>query len=603
MRDVLRRAQTMNCLKHPTLSGVAIFFFAFLLVSNSAFGGGTNRAGFDGPAELPRVYIQSTSADTPAPGNAVHVNIGGNFQLALNDVSCGDTIELQAGSSFAGPFILPDKHCDDQHWIIIRTSAPDNALPPEGMRITPCYAGLASLAGRPDFHCTSKENVMARLILAQRGTSGLLLLAPGANHYRLVGLEITRIPGNGPSADLIQAQAGADHIVLDRVWVHGTAQDETRRGILLSGITTAAIVDSYFSDFHCTSISGSCVDSQAIAGGSSTLAGGPYKIVNNFLEAAGECILFGGGASTTTPTDIEIRRNHLFKPMIWEAGQPGFVGGPTGTPFIVKNHFELKNAQRVLFEGNILENAWGGFSQVGFSITLTPKGYTDPNSTINRCPICQVSDITIRFNTISHVGGGVNIATVLTGLGVRALAGGRFSIHDVVMDDVTTQYNGPGTLVKIMNGWPKNALHDVTISHITGFPEIHFLTLLDLASMPQMSNFIFTNNIVGAGRYPVWSAGGGSTNCASSDVPVTSIAKCFSTYTFNSNVIIASPYALSKWPVGNHFSDDFQAVDFLNYTDHDYLLLPSSPYWGQATDGTNPGADVQTLEATLSGVY
>ena len=605
MTDALRRAQTVNCLKHLTLSRVVLFFFAFLLVSSSttAFGGGPNRAGFDGPAELPRVYIQSTSADTPAPGHPIRVNIGGNFQLALDNASCGDTIELQAGSSFAGPFTLPDKGCDDQHWIIIRTSAPDNALPPEGVRVTPCYAGLASLAGRPDFHCISTANVMARLILAQRGASGPLFLAPGANHYRLVGLEITRIPGNGPAADLIHAEAGADHIVLDRVWVHGTAHDETRRGILLGGITTAAIVDSYFSDFHCTSVSGTCVDSQAIAGGSSTLAGGPYKIVNNFLEAAGECILFGGGASTTTPTDIEIRRNHLFKPMIWEAGQAGFVGGPAGNPFIVKNHFELKNAQRVLLEGNILENAWGGFSQVGFSITLTPKGYTDPNSTINRCPICQVTDVTIRYNTISHVGGGVNIATVLTGSGVRALAGGRFSIHDVVMDDVTTQYNGPGTLVKIMNGWSRNALNNVTISHITGFPEIHFLTLLDLASKPQMSNLIFTNNIVGAGKYPVWSAGGGSANCASSDVPMTSIATCFSTYTFTSNVIIASPYALSKWPTGNHFPVDFQAVDFLNYLNHDYALLPSSPYWGQATDGTNPGADIEALEAARSGVY
>ncbi len=605
MTDALRRAQTIKCLKHLILSRVVLFFLAVLLVlrSTAAFGGGTNRAGFDGVAELPRVYIQSSSADTPAPGHAIHVNIGGNVQTALDNASCGDTIELQSGSSFAGPFTLPHKDCDDQHWIIIRTNAPDNALPAEGVRVTPCYAGLASLAGRPDFHCVSTANVMARLILGQRAASGPLFLAPGANHYRLVGLEITRIPGSGAASDLIHAEAGADHIVLDRVWVHGTAQDETRRGILLDGITTAAIVDSYFSDFHCTSVSGSCVDSQAIAGGSSTLAGGPYKIVNNFLEAAGECIIFGGDASTTTPADIEIRRNHLFKPMLWEAGHPGFVGGLTGNPFIVKNHFELKNAQRVLFEGNILENTWGGFSQVGFSIALTPKGYTDPNSTINRCPTCQVTDVTIRYNTISHVGGGVNIATVLTGSGVRALAGGRFSIHDVVMDDVTTQYNGPGTLLKIMNGWSRNALHDVTINHITGFPETHFLTLLDLASKPQMSNLIFTNNIVGAGQYPVWSAGGGSANCASSDVPITSISRCFSTYTFTSNVIIASPYALSEWPAGNHFPDDFQAVDFLNYTDHDYLLLPSSPYWGQATDGTNPGADIEALEAAVSGVY
>ena len=63
------------------------------------------------------------------------------------------------------------------------------------------------------------------------------------------------------------------------------------------------------------------------------------------------------------PTDIEIRRNDMFKPLIWMKGQPGYVGGVDGHPFIVKNLLELKNAQRVLVDGNILEYTWGGFSK------------------------------------------------------------------------------------------------------------------------------------------------------------------------------------------------------------------------------------------------
>src|SRR5439155_21821335 len=107
---------------------------------------------------------------------------------------------------------------------------------------------------------------------------------------------------------------------------------------------------------------------------------------------------------------------------------------------------------RVLFEGNILENTWGGFSQSGYSILLTPKNQ-NWNGT-NVCPICQVTDVTIRYSTISHVGSGVTIATDLSGAGGMALAGERYSIHDVTLDDISaTNYQGNGTLFLVLNTW------------------------------------------------------------------------------------------------------------------------------------------------------
>src|ERR1700758_2516910 len=118
------------------------------------------------------------------------------------------------------------------------------------------------------------------------------------------------------------------------MWIHGTAQSETVRGVMLSHIRFGAVIYSYLSDFHCVAKTGGCVDTQAIAGGAGDDPMGPFKIVNNFLEAGAECILLGGSDATMTPSDIEIRRNHLFKPMIWMRGQPGFVGGPDGNPFI-----------------------------------------------------------------------------------------------------------------------------------------------------------------------------------------------------------------------------------------------------------------------------
>jgi hypothetical protein len=139
-------------------------------------------AKFDGPAELPRVYVKSALSDTPAPGSVHLIKNDGNLQAALDGAACGDVIKLEAGAIFAGQFRLPRKPCDDAHWIVIRTSASDNSLPPEGTRLTPCYAGVASLPGRPDFHCAFTKNAMAKIVFVGRGGSGPLLFADCANH-------------------------------------------------------------------------------------------------------------------------------------------------------------------------------------------------------------------------------------------------------------------------------------------------------------------------------------------------------------------------------------------------------------------------------------
>ncbi|MGH9515920.1 MAG: Ig domain-containing protein, partial [Terriglobales bacterium] len=289
----------------------------------------SNSSNFDGPAELPRATVRSSIADTPALGSTIIVSAGANLQTALNNANCGDTIQLQAGATFTGSFSLPAKNCDSSHWIIIRTSAPDTALTAEGTRITPCYAGVPSLPGRPALSCSSAQNVMAKLVASKAMPT--LRLAAGANYYRIgPGLEITRASGDSGHAALIShdipISQGIDHVVIDRNWIHGTATDDTMRGINLDATTYAAVVDSYINDFHCTAIIGVCSDAQAIAGGNGFLAEGPWKIENNFLEASTENILFGGSGGSIVPSDITIRHNHFFKPMTWMPGSANFVG-------------------------------------------------------------------------------------------------------------------------------------------------------------------------------------------------------------------------------------------------------------------------------------
>jgi hypothetical protein len=560
-------------------------------------------SGFDGPAELPRVYIQTAMANTPAPGSTITVNSGGNLQAALNSASCGDTIQLQAGATFAGQFRFPAKNCDDNHWIVVRTSAADSALPAEGSRLTPCYAGVSSLPSRPAFNCASTKNVLAKIVMSTPG-SGPIQFASGANHYRLMGLEITRVARIGVVYALASAVNGGtvNNLIVDRVWMHGTAQDETARGVWLAGGTYISVVDSFLTDFHCIARTGACGDAQAIGGGVGNGPAGPYKITNNFLEASGENILFGGGLADGTPTDIQVSQNHMFKPLTWMRGQPGYMGGPNGNPFIVKNLFELKNAKRVLLEGNLMEDAWGGFTQVGFGVLLTPK-----NQAGGLCPICQVTDVTIRYNFIRHVGGGLQIANALADDHGAPLDGQRYSIHDIVIDDINgAKYSGPGEFAQLSVQAGAPPLQNVHMNHITAFPSnMLFVIGAMVATTTPMKNFVFTNNIVNAGPAPIWSTGGGRGNCAYYDIPLTTFNTCFSYSVFAPNAIIgaSAAYASAKWPAGNYFPTFALGVGFVNYNGGiggDYHLQPSSPYKNKGTDGKDLGADIDAVNSAIA---
>ena len=129
------------------------------------------------------------------------------------------------------------------------------------------------------------------------------------------------------------------------------------------------------------------------------------KAYNNFMEASGENIMFGGTTAAIITSDVEIRLNHMFKPLTWNPIDKNFIG----TKFTVKNNFELKEGQRILVEGNIMENTWGGFTQNGANIVVTPKNQSGKNGT-NICPICFVADVTLRYNYVVHGAQGLHVS-------------------------------------------------------------------------------------------------------------------------------------------------------------------------------------------------
>src|SRR5438128_12696899 len=106
-----------------------------------------------------------------------------------------------------------------------------------------------------------------------------------ADHYRFIGLEITR-PEGGLVYNLIKA-IRANKVIFDRVWMHGTERDETQRGIAIPGASYIAGIESYYCDLHCIAKTGACVDSETVWGQVGDVPGVTYKIVENHLEGAG----------------------------------------------------------------------------------------------------------------------------------------------------------------------------------------------------------------------------------------------------------------------------------------------------------------------------
>ena len=228
----------------------------------------------------------------------IFVAEGGDLQAALNSARPGDTILLEEGAEFVGSFVLPAKTGDQ--WITLRSAAPDTVLPPTGTRIRPSHAPL-----------------LARL----RSTTGdaALRTAPGAHHWRIAYLEFrANFQGNG---DIVQigdgssAQNSLDKVphdfLLSHLYIHGDPAWGQKRGLALNG-AAVTVRDSHISD--CKGVG---QDTQAIGGWNGP---GPYTIENNYLEAAGENVMFGGAdpaIAYLVADGITFRGNYLSRPMAW----------------------------------------------------------------------------------------------------------------------------------------------------------------------------------------------------------------------------------------------------------------------------------------------
>jgi hypothetical protein len=464
-------------------------------------------------------------------GSTLTVKSGGNLQSAIDRAKPGDTIVLQAGASFVGNFILSNKAGSE--FITIQSSELAK-LPKDGFRVSPNDAAL-----------------MPKILSGGEGKPAIQT-SPSAHQYRFVGIEFA--PNGGDYVYNLVA-LGTDNqtaaempkgFEFDRCYIHPNAKGKTRRGIMLNSADTI-IKNSYIAGFAYKE-----EETQGIAGWNGS---GGYKIINNYIEAGAENILFGGSdpsIKNLVPTDIEIRNNLLSKPAEWR----GKVG--------IKCAFELKNARNVRFTGNIIENS---FDDMAIRLTVRNQNGSAPWSVIE--------DVTMQNNIIRNSGGGINFLgndDVYPSATMK-----RVQIINNLFENLSAEkFGADGRFITISGG------EDISLVNNTIFHDGNIITAHGDAS----KRFVFRNNIASFNKYG-FNGGNGE-----------GLKEIFPTYfpggNVSDNVFVNGkniPKSDIYIPPRNALFDGFNALGFVNWQAGNYQLTANSKIKDKKF-----GCDINALE-------
>lgn len=449
-------------------------------------------------------------------GTLIVVPPGGDLQAAINRARGGDVIQIAAGSTY-GPVVLPKK--SGTEFVAIVSSAVVQL--PADRRVAPSQAGS-----------------MARIVT--RNSDPALSAADGARFYRMAGIEF--VPQTKDFVyNLVSLTASTSNpadipsdIEFDRCLFRSVEGNITRRGLALNSANTV-VKNSHFEGFAYPQ-----QETQGICGWTGTRN---VKIINNYIEGGAENIMFGGSDPANAeliPRDIEISGNHLNKPAAWKS-----------KGFSMKCLFELKNAKRVVFSGNLLENNWVGSA---FRITVRNQD--------GKAPFSTIEDVTISRNFIRGSGDGINIlgrddthpSATLRNL---TISGNLFT------DLGAEGFEGAGYFLQASEG------DSITVSNNTALNRGNIVTFH--GTLPR--GFLFRDNIVGHGEYGIH----GFPNVRSAAAGRT----FFGNVVVNNRGVGTSDTA---FPPGNVFLPDFGAVGFADFKRGDFTLLPSSRYRGKGAD-------------------
>ena len=509
--------------------------------------------------ELPRLYVQ-TVYELPTGGTTWRVPEEYTLQQAIDQAELGDVIVVQAGAVLSGPFTLRQK--TGEGWIYIVSS--DIAhLPLPGNRVSPADAAH-----------------MPRLESSNNGGEHIIGAEHGAHHYRLVGLEVTPHAGTFLYSlaqwawDETVDENFPSHITFDRCYLHGLAEGfgQTRRGLSMHG-HYMEVVDSYLADF--------CEAGQDTQAFAAWTGSGPYRIHNCYLEAATENLLIGGidpADPSFVPQDIEITGNFFRKPLAWQAISERWV----------KNLLEFKLGVRALIRGNRFENNWVD-AQVGYGILFTVRNEN------GNARWSKVADVTFDYNVLI-TSQGFSIHGRDRQTGVPSAREERIALRHNVID---VRNFGDGSDGRVFATLLE--LQDMAIEHNLVLSERPQGTeaMLYTAGSYMPHGYRQRDNIVQMGNYGVF----GSIEGSWAGFGTAALDHMYGdSWTFDHNAMVGLAANPSDYPPSNWTPAAMANVGFVDLEAGDYRLTVGSPYHLAASDGSDLGPDIGTLESLLAHV-
>jgi hypothetical protein len=351
-------------------------------------------------------------------------------------------------------------------------------------------------------------------------------------------------------------------------------------------------------------------------------------IENNALEASTENVTFGGANPEIiglVPSDIVIRRNHMFKRWEWweQAASKGKVY--CGTLYRIKNLLEFKAGKRITIEGNLFENNWAS-AQKGMSVLFYVRNDVSPYPVTWQ----TIEDAVFRNNIVRHVAQGILVRSPDSQLGSLASdRARRITITNNLIYDVdgSTYFDSRsggdstgGSWIEVESGSNDlsfdHGTEDLTVTHNT---VVHggvrgFLFLTDAAQALKLKNATIVDNALDRTEDRYGTGGFVKGGVAEGDPSINGVFE--GTVSITKNVMATDNREVpakyeghpgNYFPTVAQFTSSFGAGSPIVMPNGrgealPYYLMPGSILYGYATtDGKKIGCDLDTIRQVMAG--